>query len=246
MDFDYVTGKIDIGTFLKHGYMSKRDWYVEFISDCIHAKIGVPDITLGDLYEKTGKLFVVNTVSKNEKRMIYLSAVTHPEWTLIDAICATTAYPLVFDAFTRNIKNIKTGVITEDTFIDGGLVNNYIAEVFPPDETLGLYLGRRMPTFYSPVNTEKGKGIGAMFPGVGLAIKELGGYFAILSFNIEIAHQKKVLKRHGRLPREIQIVVDGSVQTLSFAELKKRKMEIFLSGISIGLNAIFSTWKDWN
>jgi predicted acylesterase/phospholipase RssA len=64
--------------------------------------------------------------------MIILEYTAYPNMSLIQAIRMTSCIP----GF------LKPPMLDDKECYDGGVLNNYMITYFPPDETLGIYLGR--------------------------------------------------------------------------------------------------------
>lgn len=77
------------------------------------------DINLKDFYEYSGIEFNFITCDANSFTRINISHKTYPDMTLIQALCITSAFPIVF-----------TPVIIDDKcFIDGGIFSNYAVNI---------------------------------------------------------------------------------------------------------------------
>jgi hypothetical protein len=234
IDFDIISEYVKVSNFTEYGFFSKQDWLRDFLSCCIFEKLGVKDITLKDLYEKTKIPICFNAVSKKEKRMIYLSTFTYPNWTLIDCLCATSCFPIFFEPFKKD----------EDEFIDGGLVNTYLVELFPPERTLGIYIGKRHPTSDRLLKIEEDTF--QWFPGMFKAFSLLAWCYSMVSYQIESGIYLNCKKQNGKTPNEIQIIIDHSLSVTSIDISQEQKNNILFHGISIGLYYGLIVWEEWN
>jgi predicted patatin/cPLA2 family phospholipase len=93
------------------------------------------DITLGELYTKTGKDFYIYVSELNSFTCECISHKTHPEWKVVDAVYASSALPMIFQPLIKNDK----------AYIDGSLFLNYPlskcieSEGIVQEEVLGIY-----------------------------------------------------------------------------------------------------------
>jgi predicted acylesterase/phospholipase RssA len=70
--------------------------------------------TLLELYEKMGKILFTTTYNITKKKKEYISYMTYPEMSCIDAIKLSSSLPFIFNDCVYN----------GDTYIDGGFVDN--------------------------------------------------------------------------------------------------------------------------
>lgn len=92
------------------------------------------ETTLKDLYEYNGIAIHVYTTELNTFTLVDISYKTHPDWTVIDAIHASCAIPLLFTPFIKDGK----------CYIDGGFLLNYPITKCKCEnltEVLGISLG---------------------------------------------------------------------------------------------------------
>jgi NTE family protein len=83
-----------------------------------------PDITLDELFKKTGKELVLVSCCVNRQKTVYFHHSSFGNVKLIDAIIASLAAPLFFQPIPLTIFE------TKDYFIDGGIVDNYPIWIF--------------------------------------------------------------------------------------------------------------------
>jgi predicted patatin/cPLA2 family phospholipase len=91
-----------------------------------------PEVTLGDLYDKTKKKIIFTTVCLNTKEVCYLSHETFPNIQLYKAVRMSISIPWFY-----------TPVLYEDRlYIDGGCVDNYPIQLFADQisNVVGIYL----------------------------------------------------------------------------------------------------------
>lgn len=82
------------------------------------------NITLKELYEKTGKELVIVTCCLNKRTPLYLHHSQFPNVKLIEALLSSIAVPYIFKPRKYDFLGQK------DTYIDGGVVDNYPLWVF--------------------------------------------------------------------------------------------------------------------
>lgn len=80
------------------------------------------NLTLGLLYEKTGKRLLITTVNVSKMKLEILSHETHSQLRVVDAVSLSSNIPFVFRRLSYK----------GDYYIDGGLLNN-----FPIDLAVG-------------------------------------------------------------------------------------------------------------
>ena len=94
-----------------------------------------PNITLSQLYDKTQRDFYVYVTEINSFTTETISYKTHPDWTVVDAVYASCALPIIF----------KPLICGEKAYADGGFFLNYPIskcielEGVEKDEILGIY-----------------------------------------------------------------------------------------------------------
>jgi len=79
-----------------------------------------PNITLGELYKKTGNHLVLVSASVSYRRTAYFDYKTAPDLPVVKAMRASMAIPYIFKPIKYN----------NDFFVDGGTTNNYPIEYF--------------------------------------------------------------------------------------------------------------------
>jgi len=234
LDLEWISSQVMITNFTNKGYFTERSWLIDFLSCCIYESFGVPDMTLKEFYDKTKIPFCVDTVCRTDNRLVYLNAFTHPTWSLIEALCATSALPILFPPFIKDGKE----------YTDGGLVNNYMIELFPPERTLGLYIGKKYPSSHGLIRFKQESF--RYFPGIYNALMLLTWCYAMVSFWTEAENFMRVKKEGGKSPREIQIVVNEKVHVASFDLTQEQRVNMMLHGFSIGLYYDTIQWNIWN
>lgn len=96
------------------------------------------DITLRELFEKTGKDLVIVTSNINREKGVYLHHSQYPNVKLVEAMLCSIGIPVLFRSHVKNYVGN-----TNDYYLDGGIVDNYPIHVF--NDINALYTG----TLYS-------------------------------------------------------------------------------------------------
>ncbi len=76
-------------------------------------------MTLGDVYERTGKKLVVCVCNLSEKKSEYWSHETHPDMSLVKALRISCSIPLVFSAVKHNGHIYVDGAVVQPVPITG-------------------------------------------------------------------------------------------------------------------------------
>jgi len=87
----------------------------ELISPLLLGKDISVDVTLKELYERTGVDIYITTSEIVQFELNVLSHKTHPDWRVLDAIYASCSLPVIFAPIIRN----------NCCYIDGGLFSSY-------------------------------------------------------------------------------------------------------------------------
>ena len=77
------------------------------------------DVTLKELYERTGVDIYITTSEIVQFELNVLSHKTHPEWRVLDAIYASCSLPVIFSPIIKN----------DCCYIDGGLFSSYPLDI---------------------------------------------------------------------------------------------------------------------
>ena len=121
-----ISTKDYLDIFQQKGFLDRN-----IISKCISPLLKAADfdenITMMELYNKTGidiHFFTANINSPEFIENIDMSHRTYPNLTLIDAVCRSSSFPLIFKPIFEDNKCL----------VDGGIINN-----FPVDSCLSYY-----------------------------------------------------------------------------------------------------------
>lgn len=125
----------DVDNFLLNFNFYDQNKFERFIKLLISYKLGkeCSNITLKQMYIKTGKLLSCATVSLKYKKIKYFSYKNQPNLPVSKLILMTCAVPLVFKPVSWR----------GDKYVDGGLLDNFPIFTIPlneHDETLGIYV----------------------------------------------------------------------------------------------------------
>jgi predicted acylesterase/phospholipase RssA len=107
--------------------------FISWLEECME-EFGVdPNITLLQLYNKTGKMLVITATCLNTYSCLYLSAATYPNMRVIDALNASIQIPFVLQPIKFDDPSLEVG---ERTLCDGGVIDNLplnSCDVIAPD-----------------------------------------------------------------------------------------------------------------
>lgn len=88
--------------------------------------------TFSQLYDETGIRFSVVTYNLTQRKPVYMSAKTHPDMSVVEAVLLSCNIPVFFHQARYN----------GDVYIDGAFVNPYPIDLFDDEniKTLGLFV----------------------------------------------------------------------------------------------------------
>jgi NTE family protein len=101
------------------------------ISEIIREKTGVPDMTLSELYRRTGVELVATACDITNNSILYMSHRNMPLTGVVSAVYASMAVPVLFKPL-----RLSDGRV----LVDGGIKDNFPISVFPAEQTLGFNL----------------------------------------------------------------------------------------------------------
>jgi predicted acylesterase/phospholipase RssA len=101
----------------KKGILGK-EFFTSALEPLLKSKHYETNITLGELYEKSGIELYLYTIEMNSFELIPLSYKSHPDIELVEAIHMTCCLPFIFQPVWYD----------NSYYIDGGLINNYPIE----------------------------------------------------------------------------------------------------------------------
>jgi predicted acylesterase/phospholipase RssA len=111
------------------------DLFHKILDPLLHGVDLDPNVTLSQLYDKTQRDFYVYVTEINSFTTETVSYKTHPDWTVVDAVYASCAIPIIF----------KPLICGDKAYADGGFFLNYPIskcielEGVEKDEILGIY-----------------------------------------------------------------------------------------------------------
>jgi hypothetical protein len=125
---DFIRSDIEI-LMSEYGLISSSD-YETLYKKIITFKGHDPNITFGELYEKTSKNLNMNTYSIKTNKQIILNHNTFPNLMLWQGMYMTSALPILVPPVEFN----------DDFYIDGGIIGNFIIEQIPEksNETIAI------------------------------------------------------------------------------------------------------------
>lgn len=228
-DFGEMMKELRPTTFLTKGYFCDGKWFEDYLSHCIEKKTGKSDITMQELYDFSGIKLVMNTVLRGGRgKMIMIDHETFPDLSLIKAIRMTSTIP----GFLKPLQ------IDGTECYDGGVIDNYLLSHYDPQESLGIYLGRKNVDKHA--NPKEYGYTGVRKPliselGVMDGIKEFADVvwdlFTIVSLELER------IRLNGRSYKEI-FVEPRDVKTLSIFIDDVKKRQMIVTGIKESMKFI--------
>ncbi len=90
----------------------------------------ITDITFETHYRLFGIKLVINATCVNDMSNVCFSVDTHPNLSIMTAIRASIAIPLLFTPVQ----------LDNNLYVDGGLLENFLIRNYPPESTLGIML----------------------------------------------------------------------------------------------------------
>jgi predicted acylesterase/phospholipase RssA len=225
-DFSILFQHISIGNFFKD-HVCDSSWLRDFLYLCIKRKF--PDdenLTLGELYNRTGKSLFVVTLRRKDNKKFLLSPKETPETLVLDAMLQTSCVPGLMEDV----------VIDNDVFWDGGMVDNYPVSYFDTEEVLGIYLGPRGYEQKSPVKQKPAdsKGLLSMF--APKALSKIKDAIGMLMCTIEYMRLKDVYLR--------EVYIDTSaIDSFSITMKQEEKIEYIMKGMSSALRFLINPAK---
>ena len=132
MFFDNLSNKYDMASsfnIYKNYGINSSSSIRKHINGILNTKLN-QDVTMSELFKKTGKELVLVSCCLNREKPVYFHHATFPNVKLIDAIIASLSIPLFFHPLSLTVFE------TEDYFVDGGVVDNYPIWIFNNIEAL--------------------------------------------------------------------------------------------------------------
>jgi hypothetical protein len=98
--------------FTRFGGIDTHDALAGFLRDCVENKTGQRELTFGQLHQFTDRTLCVSALCLDTSQVVYMGAESHADVSVVDAVCASCAIPLVFTPVT----------LGGQLFVDAGVV----------------------------------------------------------------------------------------------------------------------------
>lgn len=198
----------------------RGDNFIQWLVTIMKAFNIDPNITFGELYEKTGKTLCVSAFSVNTSETIYISRLSYPKFRVIDALKATMSIPYVFQP-----AHMKDPCVPEGPRLlsDGGTLDNYpinICDIVGDKGDLIAYNRRVIGAF--PVSNGK-------WNDGYIKIESLYSYSAALLHSLHKKIHTELSKQEYFWERSIPIET-GSVEATNFNLSDEEKHFLIESG----------------
>ena len=82
--------------FTRFGGIDTQGAIADFLRDCVENKTGQRDLTFGHLNQFTHCTLCVSALCLDTNEVVYMCAESHADVSVVDAVCASCAIPLVF------------------------------------------------------------------------------------------------------------------------------------------------------
>lgn len=102
----------------------------DFLRILIKKKVGNPDITMKELYERTGKKLIFTAVNLDKNKIEFLDDITFPNLPVYLGVRMSCSVPIYYNVIKYD----------EEHYIDGGVLMNYPIEYFKGEieNTIGI------------------------------------------------------------------------------------------------------------
>jgi hypothetical protein len=115
LDFDKVYSMKSMNMFKSYTY-GCRKYISKVVKTAINNKCNRTDITMKELYEKTGKTFVIHTTCICDNKPVYIDHTTHPDISVQKAIEMSISIPFIFPEVEHNGKYYVDGCVSQLPF----------------------------------------------------------------------------------------------------------------------------------
>lgn len=129
---------INLSQFLAGGSLVESTVILDPIVKLLKAFIGDHNITFAGLFNRTGRQLSICVSNVTQSKIQYHSYLQTPHIRVADSVLASMAFPGVFAPVEME----------HDTFIDGGVGDNFPIDCFPLDRTLGFCLCSKSDLVY--------------------------------------------------------------------------------------------------
>lgn len=223
--------------FISRGYICNGKLIKQKLKELIFEKTQNENITLGELYIKTGKHLILTAVCREDSQLALLdhTSDTFSDLPLWRALRMTMSFPYVF----------KPEKWKEKHYIDGGCRLNYPITVFPIEKTLGIRIGvRGHRSSMLPFSVENPSSkLSKNHPLTGF-IYNLYSMLELLIVVINaISEEAEIQALKGLKFREIDGLIENT-STLSFDVSHEDKVKMIMHGISRAIECLVDPqWK---
>lgn len=143
IDFNMIANSFNIFNpayifnLLKNYGLTENNYIYELIGDVLEERLGNKDLTFKELYEKTGKTFIVGSTDYTRKKMVFFrNNEKYKDIPIRFAIRLSMNIPILFEPIYHN----------ESAYLDGGLMDNFPITFFDKDEYCEDVVGLRIET----------------------------------------------------------------------------------------------------
>jgi predicted acylesterase/phospholipase RssA len=233
--FSEMLERIDPIRFMARGYISGGKWIKERLRQIIGARTQQPDITMEQLFARTGVHLVLCSVCREDGQLALMDHNTFPDLPVWRALRMTMALPWIFKPVPWKGKS----------YMDGGCRLNYPMNVFPIEKTLGIRIGiRGQASEMIPVKMDRSPGKKKsknLFKDI---MKTLLSMIDLLVFLLDtMTEEVETQMLKGQRFREIDGAVED-VSTLSFDISTEDKEKMVMAGVSRAIEYVLDPqWK---
>ncbi len=116
LDYKTLLNIDDLNILFENCGLFDNNILLELIEKLLYKKYNIKNITLKQLYDLTGKYFLVKVFNLTEKKSEYISYKTYPDLLVSKSIQMTTCIPILFKPVYYN----------NNYYLDGGLTGNMV------------------------------------------------------------------------------------------------------------------------
>jgi len=124
LNFDKIVDSsiviVDIYHFINYYGIAYGDYIYEALGQVIYDKTNNEDYTFEDLLRDKNRQLIITATNLNTKNLVYFYHKTYPDLPIRQAIRMSTSVPFLYMPYIYN----------NEYYVDGGMLNNYIIEVF--------------------------------------------------------------------------------------------------------------------
>lgn len=127
----------DIDSFLNKYGLSDGKYIENFIKLLLEKRVGNPNITFLELYNKTKKHLMINTLCLNDSEIVFLDHKNNPNLKIWKAIRMSISIPFIYTPVMYNDKY----------YVDSGIFDNFPLYNFDQKESLGILIETKSTKF---------------------------------------------------------------------------------------------------